>query len=477
MKDSIFSRKDTLYYIAFIFAVFFVGVGVLPDDAQAVSYERAPELRIFSEMNGYQPINSFYAYDSGFTGGGAVAINDLGIDGTNEIITAAGLGGAPHVRIFRIDGSFVNQFYAYDENMHAGINISAGDVDGDGRAEIITAPQEGGGPHVRVFDGSGQIDGTVGFYAYDENYHGGVNVAVGDVDGDGRDDIVTGNGVDGASHVRVFSGNGTWLGKDYRPFAEDLRGGVSVAVGNVDGGDEAEIIMAVQSGDEAWIKVYKYDDAQTIIGEFRAFDESFKGGINVAAGDVDSDGEDEVVVSVNGVGGPQIKIFEAHGEEINPGFFAYEEDFWSGVNIAVGQTDDSSREEIITMPSKLKPEGRTDVDRYVDVNITTQTLTAYEHGYKVNEFLVSTGLWATPTPINEFHIQRKLYSHLYSGPGYYLPNTLYNLQFTPGYYLHGAYWHNNFGHRMSHGCINISYTNASWLYDWMQVGDLVVTHY
>jgi len=123
------------------------------------------------------------------------------------------------------------------------------------------------------------------------------------------------------------------------------------------------------------------------------------------------------------------------------------------------------------------PDGRTDVERYVRVDLSEQRMYAYEHGYLVNSFLISSGLPGTPTPIGETTIQRKLYSHLYSGPGYYLPNTLYNLQFRPHYYLHGAYWHNNFGHPMSHGCVNISYANAEWLFNWMQVGDLTVIEY
>lgn len=462
-------------FLAFVSAVIF---NITPLMANAASYQRSPEVKVYSELEtGYTPVNGFYAYDSNFLGGGSVAIADLGGGGTNEIITAAGRGGAPHVRTFNVDGSFLTQFYAYQEDMHSGINVAAGDLDGNGAAEIVTAPKQGVGPHVRVFNSSGQVKLTVGFYAYDEAFHGGVNVAIGDVNGDGRDEIITGSGKDSGSHVRVFSGDGTWLGRDYFPFAEDMRGGVSVAVGNVDGGDESEIITAVQSQGQAWVKVYKYNDERTVLGEWKAFADDFTGGVHVASGDVDGDGEDEVIVSVAGKGGPQVKMFEAYGAEINPGFMAYEEDFLSGVNIAVGQTDSSTQEEVLTMPNKLEPEGRTDVIRYVDVNITTQTLTAYENGYQVNQFLISSGLWATPTPIGEYHIQRKLYSHLYSGPDYYLPNTLYNLQFTPGYYLHGAYWHNNFGHRMSHGCINIHYDDAAWIYDWMQTGDLVVTHY
>ena len=60
------------------------------------------------------------------------------------------------------------------------------------------------------------------------------------------------------------------------------------------------------------------------------------GGVNVAAGDVDGDGTAEIVVGA-GKGGPQVKMYEANGTDINPGFFAYEEDFHSGVNVAVGK--------------------------------------------------------------------------------------------------------------------------------------------
>lgn len=455
-----------------------VGCFFLAQSAVAATYLRAPEVKAYVEQStGFTAIRSFFAYDKSFTGGGSIAIGDLGFDGTNELVTGAGPGGSPHIRTFRTDGSFLSQFYAYDKSMTAGVNVAVGDVDGDGAGEIVTAPQYGGGPHVRVFDGSGKIDQTVGFYVYDKTFTGGVNVAVGDIDGDGKADIVTGNGEGGSPHVRVFTGNGIWKGLDFYPFPEDMRGGVSVAVGNVDGGVESEIIMAVQSGGEAWVKVYKYNSERTIVGEFKAIQSDFTGGVNVAAGDVDGDGEDEVITAVHGKGGPQVKMYEAYGKDINAGFFAFEEDYHSGVNIAVGKLDAGKKEDIAVMPGKLRPEGRTNEHRYVRVDLSEQRMYAYEDGYVVNSFLVSTGLPGTPTPPGEYHIQRKIYSKLYSGPGYYLPNTLYNLQFRPHYYLHGAYWHNNFGRPMSHGCVNIHYDNARWLYEWMQEGDLAVIEY
>lgn len=425
----------------------------------------------------YQQDNSFLAFDQNFEGGAAVALADLGGDGVEEVVVGAGPGGGPEVRIFRSDGSYINSFYAYSENFDKGISIAAGDLDGDGQDEIITGTGHGGGPHVRIFDGYGSPKFNLGFFAYDYGYHGGVNVAVADVDGDGEQEIVTGPGSDSGPQVRVFDRDGHFTGLDFWPFAEGDRGGVSVAGANVDGGSEDEIIMGIRSQGEAWIKVYKTNSEKTILGEFKAWPDEFHGGVNLGGGDVDQDGKDEVIAAVHGSGGPQVKFFEAHGQEVVSSLFAYEDDFQGGVNVAAGNLDNDQQIEVVTTPTKLPPSGRTDLDKYVEVVLSEQRLYAYEDGYLANTFLVSTGLSRTPTPPGDYYVIRKIYSHLYAGPDFYLPNTLYNMEFRRGYYLHGAYWHNNFGHPMSHGCVNISYTNAAWLYDWTYVGTKVFIRY
>ncbi|KKQ89317.1 MAG: ErfK/YbiS/YcfS/YnhG family protein, partial [Berkelbacteria bacterium GW2011_GWA2_38_9] len=91
-------------------------------------------------------------------------------------------------------------------------------------------------------------------------------------------------------------------------------------------------------------------------------------------------------------------------------------------------------------------------------------------GQVVNTFLISSGLPGMETPRGDFTLGRRVYSKLYSGPGFYLPNTLYNMNITGPYWLHGAYWHNSFGRKKSHGCVNVHYTNAAWLWDWTSNG-------
>lgn len=113
--------------------------------------------------------------------------------------------------------------------------------------------------------------------------------------------------------------------------------------------------------------------------------------------------------------------------------------------------------------------------RRVEVNKSTQQITWYLNDVKVGQAPVSTGIIGKDTPNGEFNILRKRPIVHYKGPGYDLPNTKWNLEFKKSYYLHGAYWHNQFGIKpMSHGCVNIAYKNAEKLYKFMSVGDKVI---
>jgi lipoprotein-anchoring transpeptidase ErfK/SrfK len=115
--------------------------------------------------------------------------------------------------------------------------------------------------------------------------------------------------------------------------------------------------------------------------------------------------------------------------------------------------------------------------RWIDVNLSTQSVYAYEGDTVINSFVVSTGTWMTPTVTGKYKIWIKFRSTSMTGPGYYLPNVPYVMYFYKGYGLHGTYWHNNFGTPMSHGCVNLRTSDAEWLYNWASVGTVVNVHY
>jgi len=457
-KTKMNSNIIKLSGIVFILAILFF----VPKIAWATDF-RSPEVKIFN-TNTSNINRSFFAFPESFKGGASIAVCDLDGNGYEEIVVGAGFGGGPQVRTLDSHGQskFTPGFFAYDNNFKGGVNVACGDLDADGYAEIVTAPKVNGGPHIRIFNRYGRPIFTLGFFAYDSGFKGGVNIAIGDIDGGGLKEIIVAPASSLEPKVKVFNRYGNQLDFDIFPFHPDFAGGVSLATANVDGGPEDELIVAVQSQDSAWVKVIKVGADQPPLGDFLAFPQEFKGGVNVAGGDIDHDGFDEVIVSANSGGGPHIRMFEAFGEPKSTNFFAYESEFRGGVNAASGDVNNNGYDEILTSPNRRIFTGT--VTKII-VDLSEQRLWAYEGDYLLKTFLVSTGLPRTPTRPGDFRISQKIYSKLYSGPDYYLPNTLWNMRFDSSKLLHGAYWHNNFGHRMSHGCINIAYPNAEWLYN------------
>ena len=110
-------------------------------------------------------------------------------------------------------------------------------------------------------------------------------------------------------------------------------------------------------------------------------------------------------------------------------------------------------------------------EKRIEIDLSSQTLYAYEGNEKVMSFLVSTGKWGL-TPTGEYQIWIKLRYTLMTGGSkdlgtyYYLPNVPYTMYFYKGYAIHGAYWHTDWGHPISHGCINMQIPDAEKLFYW-----------
>jgi lipoprotein-anchoring transpeptidase ErfK/SrfK len=130
--------------------------------------------------------------------------------------------------------------------------------------------------------------------------------------------------------------------------------------------------------------------------------------------------------------------------------------------------------------AEIVPLGLTVGEKWVDVNVTSQTLVAYEGNVPVFDSLVSTGTDRHPTVTGQFRIWLRLRSQDMDGYrlgyDYFLRNVPFVQYFYYDYSLHGTFWHSNFGNPMSHGCVNLPTPAAEWLFNWAEYGTLVNVH-
>jgi hypothetical protein len=184
---------------------------------------------------------NFRAYPKHATSGVRVATGDVNGDGAADIITAPSSKGRAVVQVFSgVDGHRIRRFRAFVGNFHAGIYVAAGDLDGDGHADIIVGAGEGGRPLVRVF--SGATGGRIGqFFARRQSARFGVRVAAGDMDGDGRAEIATAGGTGAGNTITIFHADGTRVAR-LRP---SLRAhhGLFLAMGDLNGDKLADIVV------------------------------------------------------------------------------------------------------------------------------------------------------------------------------------------------------------------------------------------
>jgi len=278
-------------------------------------YDNPTTVSVFPAAQDAVALYAFPAYGTPHFGAN-VSTGDFTGNALDEILTGAGPGTmyGPHVRGFEQNGTVLPglSFLAYGTNKF-GVNVAAGDIDGDGMDEVITGAGPGAvfGPHVRAFDYDGSPGVTakpgVSFFAYGTPKWG-VNVTAGDLDGDGMDEIVTGPGPGAVygPHVRgwnVDGGNAAAMANVSFLAYGTPKFGVTVGCGDVDGDGLAEIVTGAGPGAVFGAHVRGWNVDSGSVSPLPGFSffawspDTVSHGAGVYAGtDLDGDGRDDLVV-------------------------------------------------------------------------------------------------------------------------------------------------------------------------------------
>jgi len=250
------------------------------------------------------------------------------------MLTGAGPGAAPHVKAFSgSSGAQFQSFFAFDVAFTGGVYVAAGDINGDGRADIVVGAGNGAaGGRVRVFDGRNLVV-LHDFFAYDLAFTGGVRVAAGDVNGDGAAEIVTGSGPGASAHVKAFDGRSGALVRNFFAYPLAFTGGVFVAAADFDGDGRAELVTGTDSGGAPHVKVF---DAVTLAetASFFAYAPTFLGGVRVATGRVAGDRTPDLLTAPGSGASLPVNVHTGPSFAVAPGVTPFAPPYMSGTFVA-----------------------------------------------------------------------------------------------------------------------------------------------
>jgi len=261
------------------------------DTLNDILFTNGSFLRFF-RPDGTRVRNGFFTFDDKYQGGDRIAYVDLDRNGKRDLFVAHG----NRIEAWRDDGQKYFKIYPFTAGYIGKMNIALGDLQGFGLSEIFVAPSKGTSQPIKIYGIYGD-DRRVDFYPFGKNYTGGYGLAIGDVDGDGFQELVVGRGGD-KTQLYIYDRD-LKLKKEFAPFESNFKGGINVATGDLDGNKTDEIIVGRGDGGKPEVKVFDIT-GKLLYQSFTAYSSLTNPGIDVKALDVDFDGKDDIVTMSEG---------------------------------------------------------------------------------------------------------------------------------------------------------------------------------
>ncbi len=347
--------------------------------------ESSRQYNVYANEELYDRVASDSSGVLSFSFDGKVETRNYRIEIENDLVQnaigaiPASMGG-PNFRLYRGSSEALYTFFTYDSALTTGIQSLWIDMDGDRTFELATVPDAGTSGHVRLFTESGTAIDDL--FPFGESFRGGVNLAAADVDADGDQELIVAPQSEHDPTVKIYRlKNGTLELLDrVNPFADDYRGGVNMTAGDLNGDGDDELVVGARS-EKGVMHIYRWNHAN---GEMRWWfgkrpyvrtHSNSQNGLSLAMGDVNFDGADDIVVG-SYTGNSVVRVFRyAPGKRtvrLISRRRVFGRDASGGVRILVGNINSTPEEEVIVTAHAGTP----DAARVRTFNASAERMTA-----------------------------------------------------------------------------------------------------
>ena len=255
------------------------------------------------------------------------------LDFGSIVAVGSGAGVSPLIQVyFAGTNELLTTIRPFSSQYLGGLNVAVGDLDGDGVPEIIAASGGGAQATIQAFD---TRTGALVFSAYAfPGYSGSITVDSGDLNGDGKVEVIACSGAGSMATISVIDPETGLATDNFYAFGNGTTTGGTVAVGDTNGDGKAEIVAGSGAGNQGMVRIFHNTDlGWEVLAEFVAF-ANYNGGVNIGVGDMNGDGRADIIAGSAGEGIGTVAIFDGGSQGALKCFYAYGSTYMGSVSVA-----------------------------------------------------------------------------------------------------------------------------------------------